>query len=64
MKLETAKNWSVDGINMTTSDSIYQKLVRAINEDNLSESYLQKITGHRAPIIVDRKKKHIQFCSC
>lgn len=55
--------WTVGGLNIISSDSIYQKLVECINNDNLEESYLQKITGHKLPILVDRKKHHIQFCN-
>lgn len=62
MKLK-AINWTVDGLNLTPSDSIYQKLVEAIKTDNLEESYLQRITGHRLPILVNKKTHHIQFCN-
>lgn len=54
-------NWTIHGINLISSDSIYQKIVEAINEDTLEQTYLQKITGHLAPIIVDKKRKVIKF---
>lgn len=63
MKLKTSK-WTVSGINLISSDAIYQKLEEAIRTGNLEESYLQKITGHRLPILVNKKDHHIQFCNC
>ena len=54
--------WVVRGLNLISSDSIYQKLVHAIKENNLSEKHLQDITGHRAPIQVNTKEQTIVFC--
>lgn len=63
MEIKTSKqNWTLFGINLIPSDSIYKKVVKAIEEDNLSEDYLQKVTGSNNPIIVDKSKKTIQFC--
>lgn len=62
MKLKTTKkNWTVHGINLIPSDAIYQKLQKAIEEGELSQQHLQKITGHNSPILVDEKKSSIQF---
>ena len=62
MKVITAKkNWTVTGINLIPSDSIYQKLVSAIESGNLSQQYLQRITGSNAPINADTKKRIIAF---
>lgn len=62
MNIKTSnKNWKLFGINLIPSDSIYQKVAHAIETDNLSEGYLQKVTGSNAPIIVDRRNRTIQF---
>ena len=64
MKMRTEKGkWQIDGMNLISSDAIYQKLVIAIETDELDEHHLQKISGHRAPIRVDRKNNRIQFCA-
>lgn len=63
MKLKSTK-WTVSGINLISSDSIYQKLEEAIRTDNLEESHLQTITGHKLPIHVNKKTHHIHFCPC
>ena len=64
MKMRTAnKNWTVSGINLIPSDAIYQKLVAAIESGNLSQQYLQRITGSNAPISVDVEKRIIAFSS-
>lgn len=62
-KLETGteKKWTVEGMNMSPSDEIYKKLCKAVKENMLEQSYLQKITGHLAPIIVDEKAREISF---
>lgn len=53
--------WKVMGLNLTPTDSIYQMIVSAINSNNLEQNYLQDVTGHRAPILVDKKAQTIQF---
>lgn len=64
MTVATAnKKWQIHGILLTSSDSIYQKLVSAINADNLSEKHLQRITGSNAPVKVDKKRRIIEFCN-
>lgn len=55
--------WTISGINVTSSDSIYQELVKAIQSGNLSEKHLQKITGSNAPILVNIPERTIQFCA-
>lgn len=65
MKIKTANSkWELVGINVISTDSIFQKIQKAIAEDNLEESYLQKVTGHMAPIHVDRKNRVIHFYPC
>ena len=62
--LKTAKgNWTIYGINLIPSDSIYQKLASAIEAGNFSERYLQRLTGHNAPILVNIPERTIQFCA-
>lgn len=62
MKVKTSKkNWTICGMNLVPSDEIYQKLVSAIESDNLSQEHLQKITGHYAPISVDTQHRVIIF---
>lgn len=64
MKIRTKNgNWHIDGINLISSDSIYQKLVTAIEAGELDEQHLQKKIGHQAPIRVNRKNNRIQFCA-
>lgn len=57
----TSVNWTIGGISMANSDALYQTLVDAIVSDNLSEEYLRKVSGHMAPITVDRDRRHIEF---
>lgn len=62
MKIKTTKkNWTITGINLVPSDSIYEKLVSAIESGNLSERYLQQITGSCAPITVNMQARSIAF---
>lgn len=62
MKMKTANSkWEIIGINIISSDSIFHKIQEAIETGNLEESYLQKVTGHLAPIHVDSKNRVIQF---
>ena len=56
-------NWVIYGINLIPSDSIYIKLKKAIESNNLSEEYLQKITGHLLPIHVNFSERSITFCN-
>lgn len=65
MKIKTAESkWEIVGINIIPSDSIFHAIQEAIETGNLEESYLQKVTGHLAPIHVNFKKKVIQFFPC
>lgn len=57
----TKGTWKINGITLTPSDSIYQKLNVAIEEGTLSEAHLQKITGHLLPIKVDFSERSITF---
>ena len=61
--MNTVGSWKVSGINMVPSDSIYQAIVSAINAGKTEQNYLQDVTGHRAPILVDKKAQTIQFMS-
>ncbi len=55
--------WTLSGIYLTTSDAMYEKLLDAVTTGNLSIDHLRQITGHRYPIIVDLKRRHIELCS-
>lgn len=57
----TNGNWKLHGINLIPSDEIYKKIKKAIEEGNLSEEHLQKITGHRLPINVNFTERSIHF---
>lgn len=57
----TSVNWTVGGVCLTNSEAMYQNLVEAVTSDNLSEEHLREITGHRAPITVNREKRHIEL---
>jgi len=63
MRKMTTNNgtWRIHGINLIPSDDIYINLQQAINDDNLDQAYLQKISGNYAPIIVDKVAKTIDF---
>ena len=62
MIIKTTKGtWNLHGINLLTSDSIYQKVKDAIETDNLSEDYLQKVTGNLAPITVNIPERTVSF---
>lgn len=54
--------WTFGGINLSSSDAMYQSLVEAVKAGELSVAHLRQITGHRYPIVVNHQKKHIQFC--
>ena len=63
-KMKTERGiWTIYGLNLIPSDAIYLRLKEAIEQDRLDQKYLQYITGHNGPIIVDRKKKTIEFLS-
>lgn len=63
-KMKTAKGiWTIYGINLIPSDTIYQKVKEAIEQDLLNQSYLQNITGHRNPILIDPQDQSIEFLS-
>jgi len=64
-KVKTAEkgNWKVHGINAISSDSIYEKVKTAIEEDNLTEQHLQEVTGHKYTITIDRLTRTITFRS-
>ena len=57
----TTGNWKIRGINLISSDSIYQKVKSAIESGNLSQSFIQKETGHLAPIEVNMAEQSITF---
>ena len=64
MIIKTTKGtWNLHGINLLTSDAIYQIVKDAIETDNLGQDYLQKVTGHLAPITVNIPEKTILFSS-
>lgn len=54
-------SWRIFGIALTPSDSIYTSIREAIEENKLSQEYLQKVTGHLAPIIIDMDERSICF---
>lgn len=61
-EIETTKGtWKIYGVYFTPSDSFHDIVKMAIESGNLRQSYLQQITGHRAPIQVDRASKEIHF---
>lgn len=63
-KIETARgSWTIYGINLIPSDSIYQKIKESIEQNRLEQRYLQNITGHRNPILVDPQDRSIEFLS-
>ena len=51
------------GVNISPTDSLYKGIQEAIDENNLSQSYLQNISGCRAPIVIDKEAKTINFAS-
>lgn len=64
----TSVGWTVGGVSLTPSDSLYERLVEAINSNNLSTGYLRSISRDLvptkvalAPIKVDKDCKHIQY---
>ena len=59
----TTGTWEIIGVNLLPSDSLYLKLKECVEKDHLDISYLQKATGHMAPIKVDKKNRQIIF-SC
>lgn len=64
MEMKTSKkNWNISGINMISTDSIYQKIKESIESGNLSQKYLQNVTGHFSPIIIDWQLREIEFYS-
>lgn len=64
IKIKTTKGtWNIFGINLISSDSIYQTIKKSIEEGIVSQEYLQKFTGNIAPIIVDNSEKTIEFLS-
>lgn len=61
--ITTKGNWKISGINLIPSDSIFINIRKAIEEGNLSQEYLQGVTGHLAPIYIDTVAKTIRFAS-
>ena len=53
--------WTVYGVNMIPSDSIYQTVERLIRSGNLEQHKLQMATGWMAPILIDENRKTIKF---
>lgn len=63
-KIYTQKGeWTIFGTHFTQTDSLYFQLIKAINTGKLDQDYLQEVTGHRSPIIVNHRDRTIQFCS-
>lgn len=62
MTMQTARGtWNIYGINLVSTDCIYQDIKTAIENGTASHSMLQRKTGYRAPIFVDFKHKTINF---
>lgn len=61
MTAMNGKQWKVYGINVISSDSIYQRILEIINSGDVTEKNLQGSVGHRAPIIIDKEKRRISF---
>lgn len=53
--------WKIFGLNIIPTDSIFSTIKEAIDSGNLSQSYLQKYTGHLAPITFDLENHYITF---
>lgn len=63
-KMATSKgNWKISGINIIPSDSIYINIQKAIEEGNLTQEYIQSVTGHLAPIYINKDSRTITFAS-
>ncbi len=61
-EIATSKGtWRIYGISFTPSNSIYTNLKNAIENGNLWQSYLQRITGYNGTILIDRASKEIHF---
>ena len=62
MTIETSRGtWNIYGINLASTDYIYQDIKTAIENGSASQAMLQRKTGYRAPIIVDFMHKTINF---
>lgn len=61
MTVAKGETWKIFGLNIIPSDSIFSKIKEAIDSGNLSQSYLQKHTGHLAPIVIDQENQSIDF---
>ena len=55
--------WKVQGINLVPTDSIYKNIEDVVNSGDISEERLQKATGYKVPIQIDRKNNIIHFAS-
>ena len=63
MEMATKKGiWNIFGTNLTPADAHYEVIKNAIEADTVNQSFLQKETGHCAPILVNRLVRSIQFC--
>lgn len=61
VKTRTKGTWKVHGVCLIPSDSIYSTLVESIESGKLSQPYLQQVTGHKAPIVVNVLDREITF---
>ena len=57
----TGEKWMVDGINMSPSDSIYQRIIEVINSGKITQKSLQGTAGHNAPVMIDFENRRILF---
>lgn len=54
-------SWTINGKNLTPSDSLYGIIKDAIESNNLNEKYLQQASGHLTQISIDSRNKVIDF---
>lgn len=60
----TANNgtqWTIFNIQTTPTDSLYKILQHEIDGGNPTQENLQKLTGYRAPIVINRGNHTIHF---
>jgi len=61
--VKTSKgSWKITGVNFIPSDSVCSIIKDAVEKNNLEQSFLQRATGHLAPIIINHEDKTIDFC--
>lgn len=54
-------NWKIHGINLTSSDAIYQSIMKAITEKRFND--LRGIAGHQGPIDIDFETQTVTYRS-